>query len=445
MAQKNVLMEMIEKRMAGIHAGVPSFCCANKFVIEAILDQAKRFDDRVLIEATSNQVNQYRGYTGMTPQDFKDFVYEIADKINFDKSKIILGGDHLGPLPWCDKPADVAMREAAELVRLTVLAGYQKIHLDTSMKLGDDPVDEKLSDRVIAERGAYLYSVCNDAYHELLKTNPDAVHPVYVIGSEVPIPGGATDKEEKMQITRREDLIGTLINYKNEFRRYGLEDEFKNIIAVVVQPGVEFGNESIHPYNRIDSYQLCSTLREYPGLVFEAHSTDYQSSQSLREMVQDGLAIIKVGPALTFALREALFALSEIEKAMIPDHDKRANFPEVLEKVMQENPVHWKKYYFEEGQMLVNQRKYGLSDRCRYYFALPEVEAAMDKLIANINVLSIPCGLLHQFLPKQGAKVLAGTLKPEAKTLIKDHIVEVVEDYNYAVKMNYFMDDAFLH
>ena len=101
---KNQLKDMVTKRQLGIHCGIPSFCCANKLVIEAILDQAKRFDDTVLIEATSNQVNQYGGYTKMRPKDFRNFVYQIADKIEFSRDKIILGGDHLGPLPWLHLP-----------------------------------------------------------------------------------------------------------------------------------------------------------------------------------------------------------------------------------------------------------------------------------------------------------------------------------------------------
>ena len=86
---KNELLRMVEKRQMGIHCGIPSFCSANKFVIETVIEQAQRYDDFVVIEATSNQVNQYGGYMGMTSVDFKNYVYEIADKINFDKSKII--------------------------------------------------------------------------------------------------------------------------------------------------------------------------------------------------------------------------------------------------------------------------------------------------------------------------------------------------------------------
>ena len=55
-----------------------------------------------------------------------------------------------------------------------------------------------------------------------------------------------------------------------------------------------------------------------PGLVFEAHSTDYQPPESLSRLVIDGFAILKVGPGLTFALREALYALDEIAAALYP-------------------------------------------------------------------------------------------------------------------------------
>lgn len=48
-------------------------------------------------------------------------------------------------------------------------------------------------------------------------------------------------------------------------------------------------------------------------------------------MVTDGIAILKVGPALTFGLREALFSLSMMEKELVPE-EKRANFIETLDR-----------------------------------------------------------------------------------------------------------------
>ena len=143
---KDILRGMIAKRRAGIMCGIPSYCTANRLAIEAILEQAKRFDDHILIEATANQVNQFGGYTGMRPADFTKFVYEIADTTGFPREQIVLGGDHLGPLTWAELAEAEAMANAVRLVKEFVLAGFKKIHLDTSMKLADDPADEILSD-----------------------------------------------------------------------------------------------------------------------------------------------------------------------------------------------------------------------------------------------------------------------------------------------------------
>ena len=91
--QRDALHDMIFKRNIGIHCGIPSYCTASGIVIEAALQQGKRFGDDVLIEGTSNQVNQFGGYTGMRPADYKEFVLGLADKVNFPRERVILGGD----------------------------------------------------------------------------------------------------------------------------------------------------------------------------------------------------------------------------------------------------------------------------------------------------------------------------------------------------------------
>ena len=437
---KNELLKMVEKRQIGIHCGIPSFCSANKFVIETCIEQAKRYDDYVVIEATSNQVNQYGGYMGMKSVDFKNYVYKIADELNFDKNKIILGGDHLGPLPWVNEPSDKAMKKAIILVRECVKAGYLKIHLDTSMRLGDDNPDIRLSNEVIAERGAILYSEAIKAYEELLKDNPDAVRPVFVIGSEVPIPGGVQDKEVKLEITRVKDFENTIMAYQRAFFKRGIMNPWKDIIAVVVQPGVEFGEMDIVEYDRFAAKSLCNKLKQYPDIVFEGHSTDYQPYRRLKEMVEDGIAIIKVGPALTYAVREAIFSLSMIEDEIIEDIDQRSNFRDVLEKVMLKDDSNWKNYYKGSNEEKKLLRKYSFSDRSRYYFSLPEIEDAVNKLFGNLNSKGIPLTLLHQYMPLQYIHVRDGRIKPCAKELVKDAVRIIVENYNYAVKINYKME-----
>lgn len=435
---------MVTKRQLGIHCGIPSFCSANRLVIEAILEQAQRFDDFAVIEATSNQVNQFGGYTNMKSADFRDYVYRIADRIGFSREKIVLGGDHLGPLPWADRPAAEAMENAKELVRQCVLAGYIKIHLDTSMMLGDDDTSVRLPDETIAERGAVLYKAAESAFEELKKKDPQATHPVFVIGSEVPIPGGVQEEDDSLLVTDPDDFVGTLLTYKKKFAELDMDNAWENIIAVVVQPGVEFGDEEIHQYDRLEAVKLCHRLEEYPDIVFEGHSTDYQPPAKLKEMVEDGIAILKVGPALTYALREGLYALSMIEKELIPE-GQRADFIETVEKVMVEKPKEWKKYYHGDEKDLLLQRKYSFSDRSRYYMSLPEINASINKLFENLSTVDIPLGIIHQYMPLQYPKVRDGVLSKNPRDLAKDNVVILVEDYNYAVKFNYMIGGVFNH
>ena len=86
----NPIFDLVKRRREGIPAGIPSYCTANEIVIEAVLEQGKRFGDKVLVEATSNQVNQFGGYTGMKPADYRDYVYRIADRIEHLKVETAL-------------------------------------------------------------------------------------------------------------------------------------------------------------------------------------------------------------------------------------------------------------------------------------------------------------------------------------------------------------------
>ena len=187
----NYLKDIVKNQKSGIHAGCYSACTANKWVIEAVFEKAKELNTCAVIEATANQVNQFGGYTGMKPEDYKNMVFEIAEKVGFDKSKIILGGDHLGPLVWQKEDPDTAMEYSRQLIDGYIMAGYTKIHIDTSMRLSGDSLTEPLSDKVIAERSADLYKQAKLSFENLKKQNPDAQAPVFIIGSEVPIPGGS--------------------------------------------------------------------------------------------------------------------------------------------------------------------------------------------------------------------------------------------------------------
>ncbi len=430
---KHPMQEMMEKRRQGIKCGIPSYCSANELVLETALRRAKLLNQPVLIEATANQVNQYGGYTGMLPKDFYKLVLDMAAQIDLPEQMVILAGDHLGPLTWQNLPEAEAMEKSIELVYQYARAGFTKIHLDTSMKVADD-AEGLLSTEVIARRGAALYKAAIKGYEELKAEKPEAMRPVFVIGSEVPIPGGAQEAEDSLAVTSVEAFKDTVATYKRVWAEEGVADGMNDVIAVVVQPGVEFGDDQVFLYDHDAAAELCSALKEFPEVCFEGHSTDYQSKECLKAMVEDGIAILKVGPALTYGLREALFSMSLMENELVPA-EERSNFIDVLENVMLANPGNWQKHYHGDEKQLHLARKYSFSDRARYYIGQPEVVAAMNKLFTNLNTYKIPLNMLHQYMPLTYAKVRDGVLPLDAKELAMDGVTNFMLDYEYAVTL----------
>jgi len=413
-----VLQQLAVARRAPQPRGIYSVCSAHPWVLEAAFDQAVEDGSDLLIEATSNQVNHLGGYTGMLPEDFRRRVVEIAASKGFDESRLILGGDHLGPNPWQKEDAAVAMQQAERTVEAYVKAGFQKIHLDASMACGGDP--EPLSGETIAARAAALCAVAERACGEQ--------EPVYVIGTEVPIPGGATESLNELAVTSREAAAETLAIHRRVFKDAGLADVWPRVIALVVQPGVEFNHDSVVDYDPSRAGHLTALLDEEEGLVYEAHSTDYQRPEAYRQLVRDGFSILKVGPALTFAMREALTGLSQIEAELVPPW-QCSHLGDVLERVMLDKPANWQHHYAGDEHAAHLLRRYSYSDRVRYYWHEPRVKEAVDVLMANVGGKSIPETLLSCFLPDEYRAVRAGTLKPDAHSLIIHRVREALRPY----------------
>lgn len=359
---------------------------------------------------------------------------DIADKVGFDPKRLFLGGDHLGPLTFAGMDEAQVMENAEELIRHYVGAGFTKIHIDTSMKVASDDPNTRLSDETIAKRGARLARVAQDTYHKLLESDPDAIAPVYIVGSEVPIPGGAVGAvDQGVQVTKVEDFKNTVATFEKAFREQGLDEAWDNVIGVVVQPGVEEKDSGCTEYDREKAKDLMASIQEFPNLVFEGHSTDYQTKIKLRELVEDGVGILKVGPALTFAMREGMFALENIEKELIYGTDiTPSGFQDALEAEMLKEGKHWRKHYQGTELELRMKRKYSFSDRCRYYMPTPAVEAAKERLISNLRTLGIPLNLLSQFMPIQYTKVREGLLVNDPVELVEDRIINTIDEYLYA-------------
>jgi D-tagatose-1,6-bisphosphate aldolase subunit GatZ/KbaZ len=411
------LLELAQNRPVGSQRGIYSVCSAHPWVLEAAMRRHLSAQGPLLIEATCNQVNQFGGYTGMKPGDFRKLVHEIAAKAGFPESRILLGGDHLGPFPWQHLNATEAMTNALNMVQLFVREGYTKIHLDASMACADDP--HPLPDEVIAQRAASLCA----AAEEVAQGTPL----VYIIGTEVPTPGGAADEME-LTVTSPAAAEQALALHRQAFSKAGLDEAWQRVIALVVQPGVEFGHDAVEDYEPEKAKPLSAMLAHHPGLIFEAHSTDYQRPEALSELVRDGFAILKVGPGLTYAMRQALFALATIEQETIPLAEQ-SHLRERMETVMLQQPAQWKKYYSGTPEEQRRLRVHSYSDRIRYYWNDPEAGAAVEKLVANLETGGIPETMLSDYLPIQYAEVRAGTLRNQPLALILDAIGGALDPY----------------
>ncbi|NTZ10322.1 D-tagatose-bisphosphate aldolase, class II, non-catalytic subunit [Burkholderia metallica] len=428
-----VLRMIFDANRADAQRGIYSICSAHRLVLEAACEAARADGSPLLIEATCNQVNHLGGYTGMTPADFRRDVDAIAARCGLAPSALVLGGDHLGPNPWRHRRAADAMREAAAMVAAYVEAGFEKIHLDASMACADDPA--RLDDRTIAARAAELCRVAEDAAARA------GIAPVYVIGTEVPTPGGEVSGEAshdaiaQIAVTRSDSIAATLDAHRRAFSAAGLDDAWTRVVAIVAQPGVDFDDRHVLDYDSAKAASLGASILQTPRLVFEAHSTDYQTEAALAALVRDHFAVLKVGPALTFALREALFALTFIEDALIDDVAQRSRLRDVVDAAMRAQPEHWAPYYRgdETAQRLARQFSY--SDRIRYYWLQPAVAAAVEQLFGNLARQPVPETLVAQWLPDVYAACRAGGLAKAPRAWVRHRIRDVIAHYARACGM----------
>lgn len=349
----------------------------------------------------------------MTAADFMAWLSGMAAEAGVTLDQLILGGDHLGPNAWKAEPLDVAMEKAHELVKSYVQAGFKKIHLDASMACGGEP---NLAFEQIADRAADLCAVAE-------QYAPDPSELIYIIGTEVPIPGGETEEPDALDVTSVDRFHDTIETHRTAFKARGLDDAWGRIVSVVTQPGVDFGHTSIYPFVPEKAKPLSDAILKKDGLTFEAHSTDYQPADALASLVENHFFFLKVGPELTFRFREAVWALAEIEAKMKlndPSHIR-----EIIIQRMSDAPGNWQDYYSGTDADVSHLRIYSYSDRIRYYWADDAVSDALSKLMANLSDKQLPETLVSQSF--MGLEF--GEIPTDADKLMEDHINRCVGRY----------------
>jgi len=212
-----------------IKKGLPSFCTSNFDVLKIIIKFSKIHQLPVLIESTSNQVNQFGGYTGLTPATFKKKIEYIRKKEKLNKNYLLLGGDHLGPLPWKNLTEDRAMKNAGILIKKYVKAGFDKIHIDTAILCSGQ---KSLTRSKIISR-------C-DALIKKINSN-NLVNKILVVGTEVPFAGGGD--HVKTSITKLENIKKEYQMYRMIFKTF--KSLYRKTFGLVIDPGISYGNENI--------------------------------------------------------------------------------------------------------------------------------------------------------------------------------------------------------
>src|SRR3546814_5159596 len=141
-----------------------------------------------------------------------------------DWSSDVCSSDLLGPNPWTSLDATAAMDKAEVMVAAYVAAGFRKIHLDCSMACRGDP--EPLPEAEIVRRAIRLCQAA-EAAHARVGGEP----PVYVIGTEVPVPGGATEAIEGLAVTTPQAALATIEAHRQAFVAAGLDAAWQRVIA----------------------------------------------------------------------------------------------------------------------------------------------------------------------------------------------------------------------
>jgi len=347
---------------------------------------------------------------------FATWINTLSKEYGVSQDRIVLGGDHLGPNPWRHLTAKEALEKAEVLVRDYAAAGFRKIHLDASMACADETTP---SFETVATRAAHLCAIA-----EKHSPHPDEL--VYIIGTEVPIPGGETDDMSELAVTSVDRFNETIDTHKVAFEKQGLTHVWPKIVSIVTQPGVDFSHEAVHNFEPDAATSLSQEILKHDGFSFEAHSTDYQPTGALSALVEKHFFFLKVGPELTFRMREGVFALTALSDHL-SDVDK-STLIQTIDAAMDANPADWEPYYSGTNEEITQLRHYSFSDRIRYYWNVPEVKHALQSLLSNLDNTKIPPTLVSQYFPSREF----GTLDATASELLGDHVKLCIHRYYQA-------------
>jgi D-tagatose-1,6-bisphosphate aldolase subunit GatZ/KbaZ len=96
---------------------------------------------------------------------------------------------------------------------------------------------------------------------------------------------------------------------------------------------------------------------------------------------------------------------------------------------MVQNPGHWQKYYRGDAEELRLARRFSLSDRSRYYWSEPRVEAALGRLFRNLSGNPPPPALAGQHAPTPYGSMPLSRIPVDPRQVILRKLFEVTTTY----------------
>ena len=115
------------------------------------------------------------------------------------------------------------------------------------------------------------------------------------------------------------------------------------------------------------------------NFIYEAHSSDYQSLKTLKNLVKNNFKFLKVGPELTYQLTKSLIFMESLEKKLVV---KKSFFTKILFRQMKKNNSFWLSYFNKKNKTSFKNIIKSKFDRTRYYLE-------DRKVLSSINLLPL--------------------------------------------------------
>ena len=406
----DMLQNIIARNNSGEHIATPSVCSANPEVLSASLQLASNPNRPLVIEATSNLVNQVSGCTRMDARKFVAFIADLKSKHWIESSIVKLGDDHLRPQVWKLETAD--MEKVQDLVSDYVRSGIKKIKPDCSEGCADEP--PLIDIDTAAARAADLAVSSLDA-----ASAPEEIS--FVIGTEVPPPSGVRlgDGGHIIPISSK-SIFKTLMAHLAALAEKGIEDSWPQVSGLEVQPSIEFGPDEVFTMSKGTNSGFRDAISECPEICFEADSTDFQQPEIFAKLENTVLASPNVGPALTFALGRKLYVLDRIVQKQTA---LAVALTQGVEAAMREKTEYWQSHYSESD---ISKRYFSYADRIRYYKPLPAVKEPIDNLIFNFDKLKISKHVLEQSLSTDAPELSEVLAASHGRTIVRIQVQGVL-------------------